>query len=112
MYLVVGPVSCFAGEWAGVSRAFGGGSQASVGGGETVGAAIGGETHQQLLSRGTVVQPVGDGRVLNHMDRWLGQGSEVEGHQHQYFLYVNSLFTSFLYIIMVNNTMVYKYFLV
>jgi hypothetical protein len=95
-HLVVGPVSCIPGVGASVSRAVCGGSQASVGGGETVGTAIGGETHQQLLSGSPVVQPVGDGRVLTHRDRWIRQGSYNGGHLYQYFLYLHNFFTSFL----------------
>lgn len=63
-YLIIGPEASSASVGSGVCGAVCCRSEAAGSTAEAEGSPVGGETHQQLLSRCAQVNPVGDGRVL------------------------------------------------
>lgn len=70
MHLVVRPEASLAGVGAGFGWAVCRSTQARVRGGELEGATIRGETQEQLISRGTFLQPVGHSRLLTEANEW------------------------------------------
>lgn len=63
-YLIEGPHAFSAGVGSGIGAAVRRSPQAVGAAGEAEGAAVGGDTQEQLLGRCSQSQPVGDGRVL------------------------------------------------